>query len=83
MKDDTQYEFIETPREEQEAAQLAHLLQVDAAVMKHRAEQDARKLIESLTECNECGETIPQARREAVPGVTMCIHCASLKERRL
>lgn len=30
---------------------------------------------ESLTHCAECGETIPQARREALPGVRYCIEC--------
>ena len=30
---------------------------------------------ESLTHCEECGETIPQARREALKGVRLCIRC--------
>lgn len=30
---------------------------------------------ESLEFCEECGEAIPQARREAVPGVRLCIAC--------
>ena len=30
---------------------------------------------ESLDECEECGAPIPQARREAIPGVRLCIHC--------
>ncbi|HGW7437641.1 TPA: C4-type zinc finger protein YbiI [Escherichia coli] len=29
---------------------------------------------ESLYECEECGAPIPQARREAIPGVRLCIH---------
>ncbi|MCK8046258.1 DksA/TraR family C4-type zinc finger protein [Shewanella sp. 1CM18E] len=29
----------------------------------------------SLQHCEECGETIPEARRVAVPGVRLCIHC--------
>lgn len=32
---------------------------------------------ESLHECEECGQTIPQARREAVPGVRLCVECQS------
>ncbi|EHH5057052.1 C4-type zinc finger protein YbiI [Escherichia coli] len=28
---------------------------------------------ESLDECEECGAPIPQARREAIPGVRLCI----------
>lgn len=30
---------------------------------------------ESLRECAECGEEIPQARREALPGVRLCLAC--------
>lgn len=31
----------------------------------------------SLTHCEECGDAIPAARREAVPGVRLCIKCQS------
>ena len=30
---------------------------------------------ESLTNCEECERIIPDARREAVPGVRLCIIC--------
>ena len=30
---------------------------------------------ESLSHCEECGEEIPQARREAIQGVRLCITC--------
>ena len=36
---------------------------------------------ESLDECEECGAPIPQARREAIPGVRLCIHCQQRFER--
>lgn len=29
----------------------------------------------SLSHCEECEAPIPQARREAVPGVRLCVHC--------
>ena len=38
----------------------------------------ARRLVnkgESLQFCVECGEEIPEARRRAIPGVRLCIHC--------
>jgi len=31
---------------------------------------------DSLTHCAECDEEIPSARREAIPGVKLCIDCA-------
>lgn len=32
---------------------------------------------ESLQRCEECDAEIPQARREAVPGVRLCVSCQS------
>ncbi|QFU21726.1 DksA/TraR family C4-type zinc finger protein [Shewanella eurypsychrophilus] len=29
----------------------------------------------SLSHCEECDEQIPQARRDAVPGVRLCVAC--------
>lgn len=29
----------------------------------------------SLKFCDECGDPIPQARREAIPGVRLCVQC--------
>lgn len=29
----------------------------------------------SCTYCKDCGEEIPEARRQAVPGVKFCIEC--------
>lgn len=36
---------------------------------------------ESLTHCEECDAIIPQARRDAVPGVRLCIACQSEQDR--
>ena len=30
---------------------------------------------ESAFECDECGTTIPEARRKAIPGVRLCVSC--------
>ena len=30
---------------------------------------------ESLTHCEECDAEIPPARREAIPGVRLCVQC--------
>ena len=30
---------------------------------------------ESLKNCEKCDTAIPTARREAVPGVRLCVHC--------
>ena len=52
--------------------------QIDASV--EDAVELARSRLpkgESLTHCEECGSGIPQARRQAVPGVRLCIDCQS------
>lgn len=36
---------------------------------------------ESLAECADCGEPIPEARRRAQPGVTLCIACQTEADR--
>ncbi len=50
--------------------------QIDATV------EDAVKRVrdrlphgESLANCEECGNAIPPARREAIPGVRLCVTC--------
>ena len=50
--------------------------QIDASV--EEAVERARKQMprgESLSHCEECGETIPEARRQAIPGVRLCVPC--------
>ena len=50
--------------------------QIDASVAD--AVEKARSQLpkgESLANCEECAGEIPQARREAVPGVRLCINC--------
>jgi phage/conjugal plasmid C-4 type zinc finger TraR family protein len=35
---------------------------------------------ESLSECEACGNDIPEARQKAVQGCTLCIACAEVRE---
>jgi len=35
---------------------------------------------ESATECEACGNEIPEARRLAAPGCTLCVKCKSAQE---
>ncbi len=68
----------------EEEAEIAQILAIQsnmnavAAVQKKLAEQRAQP---SLEECAECGEEIPQARREAIKGVQLCIVCQTRLER--
>jgi len=52
--------------------------QIDATVedaVRHVRDQLPRG--ESLSHCAECDKPIPPARREAIPGVRLCVTCQS------
>jgi len=51
--------------------------QIEASVNDELARMKARQqpVGESLTRCAECDEDIPEARRQAIPGVKFCIDC--------
>ncbi len=50
---------------------------IDDAVARARRELPKG---ESLHECEECGATIPEARRKAIPGVRLCVACQQKKD---
>jgi len=51
--------------------------QIEASISDELARLKARRapVGESLTHCAECEEEIPEARRQAIPGVKLCIDC--------
>ena len=50
--------------------------QIEASIQDELARLKARpKVGESLTHCAECEEPIPEKRRQAIPGVKLCIEC--------
>ncbi|MBD1404277.1 TraR/DksA family transcriptional regulator [Leclercia adecarboxylata] len=53
-------------------------LQRNAALSAHRINRDAV----SATHCVECDEQLPEARRKAYPGCTMCVDCQGEQELR-
>ena len=50
----------------------------EAALSMHRLNHSAV----SATHCVECDEELPEARRKAYPGCTMCVSCLAEKELR-
>lgn len=51
---------------------------IEMAVAAHRLNHSAV----SATHCEECGDNLPEARRKAYPGCTMCVECQSNMELR-
>lgn len=56
--------------------------QIEASISDElaRLKAQGKPTGESLTHCAECDEPIPQARRAAIPGVKLCIDCASERD---
>ena len=36
---------------------------------------------ESLSHCSDCGNAIPEARRNAIPGVRLCLTCQEAEDK--
>ncbi len=58
--------------------------QIEASISDELARMKAQKrhVGESLRECAECGEEIPEARRVALPGVKLCVDCQAERDAR-
>mgnify|MGYP000280081027 CR=1 FL=1 len=58
--------------------------QIEASISDELARMKARRtpVGESLLYCAECEEEIPQARREALPGVKLCVECVRERDAR-
>ncbi len=67
--------------EEAEIAQINNLQMNAIAVDGVRKQLEEQRKRPSNTECDECGEDIPKARQEAIPGVQFCIYCQERFER--
>lgn len=68
--------------EEAEIAQINSLISNQNAISAVQAELAKQRSHPSLEECEDCGEDIPKARQQAQPGVTKCIYCQELYERK-
>ena len=58
--------------------------QIEASISDELQRMKARKQPqgESLTHCAECEEPIPEMRRQALPGVKLCIDCQQERDGR-
>ena len=80
MNNDREQLDVSASEEGEQSQAIAMIRDAQAldAVRQRLAKQRSQP---SLSECDACGEDIPEARRLAVPGVTMCIYCQSKSER--
>jgi len=54
----------------------------DLALLQHQQAHAVDPDAVSAEWCETCGNEIPEARRKAVLGVTLCVECAREEERR-
>jgi len=76
-------EFEYNNEEEAEVAQIVSLQLHLKGLNAIQDKLNEQRMNESLYECCECGEEIPEARRQAIKGVTTCVNCQELNERRI
>ena len=81
MNNEEQFVFNSDGSDEQEIAQVSSLMENEAALRKAREKFEEEQSRPSLSECAECGEPISEARQKAVPGVQLCLECATLNEK--
>ena len=74
-------DFVYNNEEEAEMAQLhsIHLHMNAIAGIRQKLSKQTQQA--SLSECQDCGEDIPLARQQAVPGVQRCVFCQQAHER--
>lgn len=51
------------------------------AIERMRLRNANRAVGESAAFCDECDEPIPEARRQAIPGVRLCVDCQSGRDK--
>lgn len=56
--------------------------QVQAEALQRAIDSRVRYQGVSALECDDCGEAIPEARRQTVPGCRLCVECQGLAEAR-
>ena len=79
----TQREVFEYNNEEEAEMAQIHSLHINQnAIDSVQAALARQRSQPSLEECEDCGEAIPTARQQMVPGCTRCVYCQGLFERR-
>ena len=74
-------DFVYDNEEEAEMGQI-HAMHLNMNAVADVRKQLAKQALQpSLEECEACGEEIPEARRLAIPGCRLCVHCKEIQER--
>ena len=58
---------------------VAQQNEINEAIHKSR---EALYKPSDVTECIDCGDDIPEARKIAIPSTERCVHCAEVAEKR-
>ena len=75
-------DFTYNNEEESEMGQLHAIHNNLNHIAKVTQQLELQALRPTLLNCIECGEEIPKARREAIPGVQHCVSCLEIIEKR-
>lgn len=75
-------DFVYNNEEESEMGQLHAIHNNLNHIAKVTQLLEAQALRPTLSHCIDCGDDIPVARQEAVPGVQHCVICQTINERK-
>lgn len=78
---DLQDDFTYNNEEEAEMGQLHAIHNNMNAIANVRRQLTKQAQQPSAEFCEECGDEIPEARRQAIPGVQLCVFCKERQER--
>lgn len=67
--------------DEADYAQVFSDRYLNGEIARARTAQGSDELRVTSYECEDCGEEIPEGRREAAPGCTRCVRCQTEFER--
>ena len=76
-------DFEYNNEEEAEMAQLHSIHLHMNAIARVQGALAKQREHASLSECEDCGEDIPEERQKTIAGVTRCVACQERVERRL
>lgn len=60
-------------------AQIESQIHMDSRIAEIRASLRAQGFV-SRRHCRDCGEEIPEKRRQSLPGVSLCVACQAWRE---
>jgi len=70
----------EKPMTDEDSADFSELFYQDLSLLQHQQRTAVPDNALSALYCEECGEEMPEQRRQAIKGVRLCVACKQVAE---